>query len=73
MGMEEFMERMGFELSLKVISAGSASTDLTNHGSKIFGEKNSRKFQKAKLEFAVHLWHSIYIVLTTIYVAFTLY
>ena len=33
--------------------AGSASIDSNNHRSKIFEKKNSRKFQKAKLEFAV--------------------
>ena len=38
-------------------------------------KQNSRKFQKAKFEFAAHgnNLHSIYIVFTTIYVAFTLY
>ena len=34
------------------VSAGSASTNSTNRGSKIFPPKISRKFQKAKLEFA---------------------
>lgn len=37
------------------LSAGSTSKDSTNHGSNILrGEKISRKFQEAKLEFAVH-------------------
>ena len=41
-------------------------------------KKNFREFHKAKLEFAVHrqlfsYLHSIYIVFTTIYIAFTLY
>ena len=36
------------------ISMGSASSDSTNHGSKIC-KKNARKFQKAKLEFARHM------------------
>ena len=37
-------------------------------------EKNSRMFQKAKLEFATasNYLHSIYIIFTTIYIAFTL-
>ena len=39
------------------ISTGSACVDSTNHPSKIFQEI-SRKFQKAKLEFALH-WKSL--------------
>ena len=46
------------------VSMGSASADSTNRISKIFEKKNSRKFQKVKLEFAA---------LATIYIAFTLY
>ena len=41
------------------VSAGSESMDSINHRLKIFEKKNSRNFQKAKLEFA------------TIYIAFT--
>jgi len=44
------------------VPIGSTFMDSTKHGSKILGEKNSRKFQKAKLEFAVHHQH------TTIYI-----
>lgn len=36
------------------ISTLSTSTGSTNHGSKAFEEKNSRKLQSAKLEFAEH-------------------
>ena len=36
------------------VSTGSASVDSTNRGLKIFREKNFRKLQKAKLEFAAH-------------------
>ena len=39
--------------------------DSTNHGLKIFGGKNSKKFPKAKLEFAMYL--------VTLYIPFTLY
>ena len=37
----------------------------TNHGSKIFKKKNSRKFQKAKIEFVIlsNYLHGVYIVL----------
>ena len=34
---------------------GSAFPDSTNHGWEIFGEKNSRNFQKAKLEIAIYI------------------
>ena len=40
----------------------------------MFGGKNSGKFQETKLEFAARNYlYSIYIVFTTIYVAFILY
>ena len=57
------------------ISTGSTSSELINHGLKIFRKKKSRKFQKAKPEFAKgwqlqqHLYcfynyiHTIYTVL----------
>ena len=37
----------------------------TNHGSKILKKKNSRKFQKAKIEFVIlsNYLHGVYIVL----------
>ena len=41
-------------LQLALLSKGSASPDSSNCKSKIFGEKNSRRFQKAKVEFARH-------------------
>ena len=48
---------------------------LTYHGSKIFGIKNSKKFQRAKLEFVgpSNYLHSIYIVFTTTYMFFIRY
>ena len=51
------------------ITADSLSVDSTNCEWKIFGgKKNSRKFQKAKLEFAAlgNYLKRIYIVFTTI-------
>ena len=57
------------------ISLVSVSEDLMNHGSKIFGIKNSKKFQRAKLEFVgpSNYLHSIYIVFTTDYIASAIY
>ena len=55
------------DYSQPFLSTGSAFTDLSNLRLKIFWGKNSRKFQKAKLEFDMHTsnyLHSIYVVFT---------
>ena len=60
------------EYSGPSVSAGSTSVYSTNCGSK---KKNSRKFQKTKLNLLCtrNYLHSIYSIFTTIYVAFILY
>ena len=45
---------------------------LTNHRLKIFSEKNSKK-KTLDVEYTRNYLHSIYIVFTTINIAFTLY
>ena len=56
------------------ISMSFVSADSTHCGLKISKKKNSRKFQKAKLEFTVYRQlHSIYIEFTTIYITHCLY
>lgn len=56
------------------ISLVSVSEDLMNHGSKIFEKKfpESSKKQNLNLANAGNYIHSIYIVFTTTYMAFTL-
>ena len=54
------------------MSMSSASADSTNQRMKTFPEKkkNSRRFQKVKLEFVKD---TNYVVFTAVYVSFTLY
>ena len=54
-----------FLLPLPSIYMGSESTDLTNHGSKIFGKKKFQKVPKSKVCVCNYLY-TIHIVSTTV-------